>query len=124
MRVKIGRARKRAGFAEYRPNLVRVRPMRPIEADSAKLEIVIRRDLGFRKERVLRTEAFLLAQEGDPIDENLADVLADRKEPGRKRLRPLRPDLTRVLFNQFAFDVDMLQLEGDDRPNRGGQREA
>ena len=105
----------RAGFAEDRPNLIRVRPMRPIEADNAKLEIVVRRDFGFRKEWVLRTEAFLLAQEADPIDENSAEVVADGKEPGREGLRPLGPDLPRVLFDQFGFDVDMLQLEGDDR---------
>src|SRR5271157_3963496 len=111
MRIEVGQARKRAGFAEHRANRVRVRPMRPIEADSAILEIVVWRDFGFRKERVLGTEAFFLAQETDPIDESLAEIVADWEEPGCEGLRPLGSDLARILFNQFVLDDDMLQLE-------------
>ena len=119
MRIEVGQARERAGFAENRANRVCVRPMRPIEAYSAKLKIVVRRDLRFRKERVFRTKALLLAQEADPIDENPAEIVADREEPGRESLCPLGPNVARVLFNQFVLDVDVLQLEGDDRPIAG-----
>ena len=63
MRIEIGQAGERAGFPKDRSNRVRVRPMRPIETDDAKLEIVAGRDLRFRKERVFRAEA-LFAREG------------------------------------------------------------
>ena len=71
MRIEIGQPGARAGL----PNRVRVRPMRPIEADGAKFQILAGGDLRFRKEGIFWPEAFLLAQEGDPIDEDLADAL-------------------------------------------------
>jgi len=87
--------------------------MRLVEPDSVKGQIVAGRDPGLRKEWVVRAEAFLLAQELDPIDKNIADIVADRKKPGRERFRALRSNLTGVLLDTFAFEVDMLQLERD-----------
>jgi hypothetical protein len=49
----------------------------------------------------------MLAQQGHPIDDNLANVFADWKEPSREGLCPLRPDRARVLFDQFVLDVDV-----------------
>ncbi len=45
-----------------------------------------------------------------PVDNNLPDVVADWKEPSRKRLRPLGADLARVLLNQSSF-IDVLQAK-------------
>jgi hypothetical protein len=123
MRIEIGQPGEGASFTKDCPNRVRVRPVRPIEADGAKFQVLAGGDLRFRKERILWPEAFLLAQEGDPIDEDLADVLADREEPGRKCLRPLCSYVARVLFDQFVLNVDMLQLEGDDCPIAGARKE-
>jgi hypothetical protein len=64
--------------------------MRAIETNGAKLEIFAGPDLRFGKEGIFWSEAPSLAQKGDPIDENLADVLADWEKPGRKGLRALR----------------------------------
>ena len=66
----------------------------------------------------------MLAQEADPIDENLAEVVADREEPGREGLRLLGSDLARILLNEFVLDVDVLQLEGDDRPISGAREKC
>jgi integrase len=64
------------------------------------------RDRAIISFKLKHTEAFLLAQEGDPIDEDLADVLVDREEPGRKCLRPLCSYVARILFDQFILNVD------------------
>jgi hypothetical protein len=54
--------------------------MGPIDADSCKFKIVALRDLLLRKERVIRTEALFLAKVGDPLDDDLANVVADWEE--------------------------------------------
>jgi hypothetical protein len=90
MRVEIGQVCERAGLLEDCPNGARVRPSLSIKSDGSKSKIVARGDFRFWKKRVLRAEAFLLAQEDNPIDKNLADVVADREKPRRKGLRSLR----------------------------------
>src|SRR5262249_51372750 len=64
-------------------------------------------------------QSFSLPQVGDPVDHDPADILADRKEPGRERLRELRLHLSRVLVDPPLIDIDVLELEGCDRPVAG-----
>src|SRR5277367_2558409 len=104
MRIEIGQPGEHAGLTKDSPNRARVRPVRPIEASRPKFHILAGGNLRFRKEWVFRPEAFLLAQEGDPVHKDLPDVLADWEEPGRKGLRPLRSHVTRILLDQFIFD--------------------
>jgi hypothetical protein len=98
--------------------------MRPIETNGAKLEIFAGPDLRFGKEGIFWSEAFSLAQQGDPFDEDVSEVFADWEKPGRKGLRALRSYVARVLFDQFVLNVDMLQLEGDDCPIPGAREEC
>ena len=71
-------------------------------------------DPRLRKDRVFRSEALLGPQIRHPFDDDLSDGVADRKEPSGEGLGALRAHLPCILFEQFAFEVDMLQFEGDD----------
>jgi hypothetical protein len=98
--------------------------MRPIETNGAKLEIFATPDLRFGKEGIFWSEAFLLAQEGNPFDEDVSEIFADWEKPGRKGLRALRSYVARVLFDQFVLNVDVLQFERDDRPIASARKEC
>ena len=102
MRIEIRQTRPRTGLAENIANRVGVRPRRAIERHRAECEVVAGRDLGFREQRVVGSEALFLAKERDPIDDDLPEVVADGKEPSREGLRPLGANLARVLFDQVA----------------------
>ena len=69
MRIEIRYPASLQASLKYCPNRVRVRPMRPIETNGAKFEIFAGPDLRFGKEGIFWSEAFSLAQEGDPFDE-------------------------------------------------------
>ena len=72
-----------------------------------------------REQRIIEAPELLPPQVVDPVDDDLADVVADGKEPGRERLGELRLHLPRVLVDPALVDVDVLELEGCDRPVAG-----
>src|SRR5262249_44933023 len=69
-------------------------------------------DLRRREQWIVETPKLLAPQVVDPVDNYLADIVADRKEPCRERLRELRLHLPRVLVDPALLDVDMSELEG------------
>ena len=115
VRIKIRQSRPRTGFAENLANRVCVGPRRAIERDRAECEVVARRDLSFREQRIVGSESLFVTKESNPVHHDLPDVVSDRKEPCREGLRPLGANLARVLLNQAAFDIDVLQAERNDR---------
>src|SRR5262249_7526655 len=76
-------------------------------------------DFRCRKQRIVETPKLLLPQVIDPVNDDLADVVADRKEPGRERLGELRLYLPRILIDPALVDVDVLDLKGCDSPVAG-----
>jgi hypothetical protein len=84
MRIEIRQTRPRTGFAENIADRVGIRPGRTIQRHRTECEVVAEFDLGFREQRVVGSEALLLAKECDPVDNDLPDVVADRKEPSRE----------------------------------------
>jgi hypothetical protein len=52
----------------------------------------------------------LLPQVIDSVDDDLADVVADRKEPGRERLGELCLHLPRILVDPALIDIDVPEL--------------
>ena len=107
MWIEIVQARERTSLLEDRANRVRVRLTLTVEPNCAEGEIIAGRNLGFRKDRLLRTEALFLAKEGDPIDDDLADIVPKWEEPGRECLRALGSDLPCVPFAPFVLDIDI-----------------
>jgi hypothetical protein len=99
MRVAIGQAGESACFAENLADRIGIRPRRAIERHRAECEIVPGGDLSFREQRVVGSEALLLAKESYPVDDDLPDVVADWKEPSREGLCPLGADVTSVLLD-------------------------
>src|SRR5262245_3756953 len=59
----------------------------------------------------------------DPGDHDPADIVADRKEPGRERLGEFGLHLARILVDPALVDVDVLELEGCDRPVAGAGKD-
>ena len=49
-----------------------------------------------------------------PVDNDLANILADGEEPGRERLRELGAHFARILHDLAFDDVDVLAFEGGD----------
>ena len=76
-------------------------------------------DLGGREQRIVETPELLSPQVVDPVDDDPADVVADGEEPGRERLGEFRLHLPRILVDPALVDVDVLELEGCDRPVAG-----
>ena len=112
VRIEIGRAGVLERGLEDGADLIRVGPMRAVKSCPAEQTVRPRLDPRLRKDRVFRAKAFFGSQERDPFEDNLPYPVADRKEPGREGFRPLGAHLAGVLFEQFMFDVDVLQLEG------------
>jgi hypothetical protein len=69
-----------------------------IDAHGHELPITSLRNSCCPKEWVVETPELLLDQEVDPIDDDLADVLADGKEPRGNRLACLGSDLPGILL--------------------------
>jgi hypothetical protein len=82
-------------------------------------KILARRDFRFGEQRIIRTEPSFLAEISDPFDDDVTEVIANRKEDRREGLRVLRADFTRVLVDDFPLDVDVLETKGDNRTVAG-----
>src|SRR5262249_855160 len=76
-------------------------------------------DFRCRKQRIVETPKLLLPQVIDPVNDDLADVVADGKKPGRERLGEFCLHLPCVLVDPALVDVDVLELEGSNRPVAG-----
>jgi hypothetical protein len=96
--------------------------MSAIDAEGCKFKIIALRDLLFRKERMIRTEVPFLTKVRNPIDKDLANVIADWEEPGREGLRPLSANIACVVLNQLLFHVDMFEFERYNRAIAGADR--
>src|SRR5262249_53133274 len=66
-------------------------------------------DLATEKRQGLPEAVVLLPQVLNPLDNDLADIVADRKEPGRERLGELRLNLPCVLVDPALINIDVLE---------------
>src|SRR5262245_43531927 len=79
-------------------------------------------DPGRGEQRVVVPPELLPPQVIDPFDDDVTDVVADRKEPGGERLRELRVHLPGVLVEPALIDVEVLELKGRNGPIAGAVR--
>src|SRR6266853_2262600 len=110
---------------EYLPDRAGVRPPLAIESIGPELSIGPNDDATCWKQRIVKPEQQLGSQERHPLRHHGADVIADGKEVRRKGLRELGAHLARILFEEVAVEIDMLELHRSDGavPGAGQDRE-
>jgi hypothetical protein len=115
VRVRIGQPGARERILEDRSDGPSAAPVLAIKASSFELPSRPERHLRYRKERIHRAPQMPAAKLIDPVDDNFPDLIPDREEPGRKRLREFRLDLSRVLDDAPGDQIHVLQFERCDR---------
>ena len=109
--VRIGNASPLKGFPENRANRPSTPPMRPSYTGRLKLMAPAKGDPSGREKRIIRSPQFLGVEIIDPFLHDRADIVADGKEKGRKRLAELGIHLPSVLIELPFSHVDVLQLQ-------------
>jgi hypothetical protein len=80
---------------------------------------VPKHDFRRREQRIVEAPEFLLPQVLNPVDYDQANILADRKEPGREGLGEFRLHLPCVLIKTALLDIDVPEFERCDRAVAG-----
>src|SRR5262249_16995017 len=119
VRVEVRQPGRREGAFEDRPDRTGTPPVLAVEPRRLEMPGVPDHDPGRGEQRVVVPPELLPPQVIGPFDDDVTDVVADRKEPGGERLRELRVHLPGVLVEPALIDVEVLELEGRNGPVAG-----
>src|SRR6185295_1224280 len=97
MRVEIRHPSHRERDTEDLTDWTRIRPVIARQTNSLKLSACAVHDCRRWKKRIVIRPQLFFAQKLDPVFNNTASIVADRKKPSRKRLGEFGPHLARVL---------------------------
>src|SRR5262252_2620547 len=103
--VEVGQTSRGKGVLENRSDRAGAAPVLTVEPRCLEMPSDSDHDFGRREWRIVEPPKLLLPQIPDPVDDDLADVVSDRKEPGRERLGELRIHLPRILVDPTLVDV-------------------
>jgi len=111
MRIGIGQPSIGESFFENLPDRGGVAPMLSRQSNDLELPIGGVADLRRRKQRIVISPKFFLSQKIHLTDNDVANVIGDRKKASCESFAALRLNLARVLLDFFSRNVDMLQFE-------------
>lgn len=119
MRGKIGQARNRKATAEHFADRASTAPMAAVQPRRLKVVFFANFHTGRRKQRIIRPPKQLLRQVGSPLLDDPANVVAYGKEPRIEALAELGGNLAGVLNDATLGQIEVLQLQSDDRTVAG-----
>lgn len=114
VRLRVGQPGRREGVAKDLPNRCGASPTLPGQAKRFEATILSLTDARRREERVLRTKAQFVVEQGHVVAENIERLCANGKEGRGEGLAALGVHLAPVLKDCPGLQIDMLEAQGGD----------